>query len=473
MEVTRRFWGSVGIALALGMWGLFLQRVVLLIGTAVLGAWLLTAQYRFVRDARKTVERLDIRQEIEDRTFIAGETITGTLDVRGDIPTGLTVQITAESPLAENPTIAKCEVSAGNERAKTEFQIVWPTAGQFAIGNADMKVQDKLGLFSQAITDGTVSTVTVEPRTPSNIHIGEGGDRIEFGEFASGLVGSGLTPDEVRKYVPGDNTNRIDWKATARLNDAYVREFETETNLETVLIFDHRAAMQTGQESQRKIDLAREVALAIVGDAESLGERFSWYAVGNEGLTESWGPTTNPKRYKSIAQRLQALDPTETVSGQSTPATADPSHARQIAAQLNADTEFDRKLNPFFDSETKYVQRIKNEPLFGAIRAAKTNLDKDIRAIIVSDDSNQVEIREAVKAASSGRGQVVVFLTPTVLYQTATVVDIETAYRQYTEFESFRRELASFPGVNAYEVGPRDRLDAILASAERQQRVKQ
>lgn len=470
MEVTRRYWGSVGIALSLVLWALFLQRVVLLIGAATIGAWLLTAQYRFARGTQTTLARLEITQQLANRSFIAGETVRGTLRVSADVPSHLTVTVTAESPLADTD-VATIELTDSDDRAESQFQMVWPTAGQFSLQSPVITVQDTLGLFSQAIAFETESTVTVEPKTAGDVHIGEGGDRIEFGEFASGLVGSGLTPDEVRKYVPGDNTNRIDWKATARLNDAYVREFETETDLETALIFDHRAVMQTGQETQRKIDLAREIALTIVDSAETLGERLSWYAVGDDGLTETWGPSTDPKRYNLIAQRLRALQPTEAVSDQSS--TGDPAHARQVAAQLTADTPFDRKLSPFFASEIDYIQRISSEPLFGAIRAAKTNLDDDIRTIIISDDTNQVEIREAVKAARSGRGQVTVFLTPTVLYQTTAFTDIETAYRQYTEFESFRRELASLPSVNAYEVGPGDRLESILAAGDRQRRVKQ
>jgi uncharacterized protein (DUF58 family) len=458
------------MALSLVLWGLFLRQVVVLVGAATIGAWLLTAQYRFVRGSKTTIDRLDIRQQLQNRRFIAGETVQGTLRVSADVPSHLTVTVTAESPLGDDK-LAAIELTDSDDRAESQFQIVWPTAGQFTLQSPIVTVQDTVGLFSQAITVETESTVAVEPRTAGDVHIGEGGDRIEFGEFASGLVGSGLTPDRVRKYVPGDNTNRIDWKATARLNDAYVREFETETDLETALIFDHRATMQTGQETQRKIDLAREIALTIVDSAETLGERLSWYAVGDDGLTERWEPSTNPKRYQLIARRLRALRPTEAVSDQSN--TGDPAHARQVAAQLTADTPFDRKVSPFFTSEIDYSQRISSEPLFGAIRAAGTSLDDDVRTIIVSDDTNRVEIREAVKAARSGRGQVTVFLTPTVLYQTTALTDIETAYRQYTEFESFRRELASLPGVNAYEVGPGDRLDTILAAGDRQRRVKQ
>jgi len=57
-----------------------------------------------------------------------------------------------------------------------------------------------------------------------------------------------------------------------------------------------------------------------------------------------------------------------------------------------------------------------------------------------------------------------VFLTPSILFDPGGLVDLEAAYDRYVEFEEFRRDLARLPGVSAFEVGPGDRLDAVLAT---------
>ena len=48
---------------------------------------------------------------------------------------------------------------------------------------------------------------------------------------------------EYRQYQPGDEPRRIDWKAYARSDRYYVKEFEDETNLDAWLILDASASM--------------------------------------------------------------------------------------------------------------------------------------------------------------------------------------------------------------------------------------
>jgi len=55
-----------------------------------------------------------------------------------------------------------------------------------------------------------------------------------------------------------------------------------------------------------------------------------------------------------------------------------------------------------------------------------------------------------------------VLLAPSVLYEPGGLADIEQAYDRYVEFEQFRRELARIDNVTALEVGPTDRLSAVI-----------
>ncbi|MCU0606851.1 MAG: DUF58 domain-containing protein [Candidatus Edwardsbacteria bacterium] len=48
---------------------------------------------------------------------------------------------------------------------------------------------------------------------------------------------------EYRPYMPGDEPKRIDWKALARSDRYYVKEFEEETNLKAYLLLDTSASM--------------------------------------------------------------------------------------------------------------------------------------------------------------------------------------------------------------------------------------
>jgi len=107
--------------------------------------------------------------------------------------------------------------------------------------------------------------------------------------------------------------------------------------------------------------------------------------------------------------------------------------------------------------------------LFAATRRQLTRLPGSVLTVIVTDDNRRAELQEAVKLAGRGDDAVLVLLTPSVLYEPGGLSDLEAAYRRYLDFEEFRRSLARLERVQAYEVGPGDRLGALLA-ARRDQR---
>lgn len=48
---------------------------------------------------------------------------------------------------------------------------------------------------------------------------------------------------EYRSYIPGDEIKRLDWKALARSDRYYIKEFEEETNLKAYILLDSSASM--------------------------------------------------------------------------------------------------------------------------------------------------------------------------------------------------------------------------------------
>lgn len=48
---------------------------------------------------------------------------------------------------------------------------------------------------------------------------------------------------EYRQYQPGDELSKVDWKAYARSDRFYIKEFEDETNLDACLVLDSSASM--------------------------------------------------------------------------------------------------------------------------------------------------------------------------------------------------------------------------------------
>ena len=128
---------------------------------------------------------------------------------------------------------------------------------------------------------------------------------------------------------------------------------------------------------------------------------------------------------------------------------------------------FATTLEPYFADATAHVQRIAVVPLFRVARSHLARLRGTVWTVILADDTDRVGLREAVKVARRGNGHVLVFLLPDVLFEPGGLADVEAAYDRYVEFEAFRRELAGLERVSAFEVGPRSRVEAVLASGRR------
>jgi hypothetical protein len=100
-------------------------------------------------------------------------------------------------------------------------------------------------------------------------------------------------------------------------------------------------------------------------------------------------------------------------------------------------------------------------------------LDGAVWTVILTDDSRPERLREAITVARRGGNRVLVFLAPSVLFESGGLADLEAAYDRYVDFEELRRDLAGLPGVSAFEVGPGDRLDAVLATGRERRENRQ
>jgi uncharacterized protein (DUF58 family) len=475
MQATRRAWAVAGTAITLAALAVVFERPLLLFGGAVVGAWLLAHQYLFTHRAAALDERLTVEQSLTPARVATDDPATITLSLSAPDGCPLDIYAAGQRPVAGravDDTDTTVGLDRGGTDATTTFGVTVPVAGRHAVPQPTLTLSDGRGLFTETIRRGTEPGLTVEPRAPRNIHVGAGGESIAaaYGEHDAGRIGSGLEPAQVRKYVAGDEAKRIDWKATARLNEPHVREFEAETDRTTVLLLDHRAGTGLGRDGQRVLDYLREVALSYLESARRLDDPLGCYAVGDEGVTVAETPSADLEAYATIRGAITGLQPADATPNAEaerdttrreprTPATA-----RRDAARLGEEeTPFASTLRPFLERADPYVERVEANPLFATARSRLTRLRGSTWTVILTDDSDRAELREAVKVARRGDDRVIVFLAPRVLYEPGAMSDLEAAYDRYLDFEEFRRDLAALDRVAAFEVAPGDRIGALLA----------
>jgi uncharacterized protein (DUF58 family) len=93
------------------------------------------------------------------------------------------------------------------------------------------------------------------------------------GRHASRLRGRGLNFEELRNYLPGDDTRNIDWKVTARTREPYVRVYTEEKDRTVWLLVDQRVSMFFGSRWKMKSVVAAEAAAAAAWRVLSQGDR--------------------------------------------------------------------------------------------------------------------------------------------------------------------------------------------------------
>lgn len=470
MQPTRRTWTAVAVAGTLALFAAIVGSIVPAIGSALIFGWVVALQSVTVDRFRTTV----------DGTTISVEPAVTAAQVDTDIPVLLiverppnaaetTLKVSLSMPAVATPvpeSERQVTLEVGETRAKTSFLLSASIASRITFSEPTWELADSHFVFSESFDRGPTPTVTFEATRIRDLHVGRGGVELSaFGQHPTDKTGDGLTPAELRQYIGDESADRIDWKATARLSEAYVREFQTESDRELTLIIDHRSEMERGSTETSMLAYIREVALMLVGTAETEGDPVGLITVGDDGLTKTISATRQPSGYAQIKERLLSLEPTPAGPPSSSVDLKHPKTTRRLAKQLAGDESiFATKIRQFTATAPSYIHRIEKDSLYGAVDYLQATTTATHLTAILTTDANRPWLRETVQAAAHGGNSVRVFITPQVLFSASELSNIERAYNRYYDFEQFRAELEQFGPVSAYEVGPGDRLERLLSA---------
>jgi uncharacterized protein (DUF58 family) len=102
------------------------------------------------------------------------------------------------------------------------------------------------------------------PRVKSRlfIHANRRSTNLLEGEYAAITAGRSLDFDDLREYVPGDEVDDIDWKATARTGSPLVKRYKQTRRQDVILAVDTGRGMAAASEGGSP---KRDVAILIAG----------------------------------------------------------------------------------------------------------------------------------------------------------------------------------------------------------------
>jgi len=128
------------------------------------------------------------------------------------------------------------------------------------------------------------------------------------GRHPSPHRGASVEFAEYRKYVPGDDLRRLDWRAYGRSDRFYVKEFEADTNLRCCLVLDTSGSMEFGSVGVAKLEYARKLAGALSYLAIQQGDAVGLACVAN-GIVQNIPPRRNPSHLMHVFDVLEEVKP--------------------------------------------------------------------------------------------------------------------------------------------------------------------
>src|SRR5690348_10495541 len=128
------------------------------------------------------------------------------------------------------------------------------------------------------------------------------------GRHPSPHRGSSVEFAEYRKYVPGDDLRRLDWRVYGRSDRFYVKEFEADTNLRCCFILDTSGSMAFGSAGVTKVEYARKLAGSLGYLAVQQGDAVGISCVAR-GVVRSLPPSRNPAHLPAFFDLLEQAKP--------------------------------------------------------------------------------------------------------------------------------------------------------------------
>lgn len=136
-------------------------------------------------------------------------------------------------------------------------------------------------------------------------HIVEG---LLSGMHRSPYFGQSIEFLQHRQYTPGDDLRHVDWKAWAKQDRLYVKQFEEDTNMRCTLLVDVSASMQYGSGPLSKYEYAATVATSLAYLLLKQHDSVSCVAFDEQVRTRT--PLRSTEAHlKAIVQALDASDP--------------------------------------------------------------------------------------------------------------------------------------------------------------------
>ncbi|TWV27516.1 DUF58 domain-containing protein [Streptomyces albidoflavus] len=203
----------------------------------------------------------------------------------------------------------RVEVPAGGTR-ELHTQLRPTRRGEAVAHSVTVRSYGPLGLVSRQATHPVPGSLRVLPPFHSRRLLAAKTARLrELDGRTSALGrGEGTEFDSLRRYVPGDDTRSIDWRATARRSEVAVRTWRPERDRRVLIVLDTGRTSAGRVGDAPRLDATMDAALLLAALASRAGDRVDLLAFDRELRAQVRGRAA-PQLLPALVDSLASLEP--------------------------------------------------------------------------------------------------------------------------------------------------------------------
>ncbi len=338
--------------------------------------------------------------------------------------------------------VGNSKIKLNREEFKKIELFVIPKKGKYII-NPKIRILDNRELYYLDIISKKSVPIKVIPSIDSIKKELQTSKNIKMAKiFKKSLTGiQSIDISTLRKFQPGDSTKQIDWKATARLNELIVKEFEKERRENIYIILDTGKEIRKGIRKS-KIDYATVLALQLVHTLKKYGVNLIIY--------DEYKVLYKIENIKSVNQIYKIFSFSSSLPNRDT-----------VSVKLP-------RYNIKIDNKSKYFVK-KIFPLIKRRKSIACGIEEAVSLVkppaflifIVDINSNTNQLIRLMYNLRDKYKILLITPNPILFYDITKVnnENIQVLYKRYLEREELIRKLNYV--VPTIDVGPSDLLDII------------
>lgn len=215
-------------------------------------------------------KKLAVQRKLPAR-FSLGDDNPVQVSIRSDFPMKISFEVIEELPLQfqKRDFLVNGQL-APNQSYQLNYLLKPLSRGEYNFGYTNVYVSSVLGFIQLRVNGSKPETVAVYPSFLSmrKLELMAISNRLEdLGVKRIRKVGLHSEFDQIREYVPGDDSRTLNWKATARRATLMVNQYQDERSQQVVSMIDMGRVMEMPFNGMTLLDYAINASLIISNTA--------------------------------------------------------------------------------------------------------------------------------------------------------------------------------------------------------------